>query len=196
MMHWLTDLRCLLFGGICTVCLMACANPAVMSPDATPCMSAHNRFIGYENHTMLDRCTQLMWMTQDFRQLEGKAPARWPEALAWAGKMNQQRLGGYTDWRPATLGEYQAIYQPQSAKQSYRGKAVGYPEAFTDGGGEWYWVEQVADIGHGHIHQAYIYDFRTGKRTSRRVHSDNHPQVFHSTGSIRLVRGPVSVTTQ
>src|ERR1043166_158224 len=56
-------------------------------------------FLKYANGTALDTRTNLMWMTQDFRNLEGRAPASWDEAMAWAEKMNQQRYGGYSEWR-------------------------------------------------------------------------------------------------
>ena len=59
-------------------------------------------FFKYTNGTALDTRTNLMWMTQDFRNLEGRAPAGWDEAMAWAEKMNQQRYGGYSDWRVPT----------------------------------------------------------------------------------------------
>src|SRR5713101_520933 len=59
-------------------------------------------FFKYANGTALDTRTNLMWMTQDFRNLEGRAPASWDEAMTWAEKMNQQRYGGYSDWRVPT----------------------------------------------------------------------------------------------
>ena len=39
-------------------------------------------FFKYANGTALDTRTNLMWMTQDFRNLEGRAPANWEEAMA------------------------------------------------------------------------------------------------------------------
>src|SRR5262245_34382130 len=59
-------------------------------------------FFKYANGTALDTRTNLMWMTQDFRNLESRAPASWEEAMAWVEKMNQQRYGGYSDWRVPT----------------------------------------------------------------------------------------------
>ena len=94
-------------------------------------------FLKYANGTALDTRTNLMWMTQDFRNLEGRAPKSWDEAMAWADKMNQQRYGGYSDWRVPTDAEYKALYDPRRSKRSYAKEPVGYPEAFEDGGGEW-----------------------------------------------------------
>ncbi len=72
-----------------------------------------DRFIKYDNGTALDTQTQLMWMTKDFRNLEGRAPDEWDEAMAWADKMNQQRYGGHSDWRVPTDSEYKMIYDRQ-----------------------------------------------------------------------------------
>ena len=189
------SLRWSLLGGIAATLLTACATVTV-SPAVQQCMARQDRFIHYDNHTMLDQCTKLMWMTQDYRNLEGRAPLRWRAALTWVDTINQQRFAGYTDWRPATLKEYQAIYQAEPSRRSYRGRAVGYPKAFADGGGEWSWVEEVAEWGSGHIHRVYTYSFRNGKYDARWVHTAAHPQPFHATGSIRLLRGPVATAAQ
>ena len=91
-------------------------------------------FLKYANGTALDTRTNLMWMTQDFRNLEGRPPENWEEAMAWARKMNQQRYGGYSDWRVPTDVEYKALYDSRRSKKSYAQRPVDYPEAFEDGG--------------------------------------------------------------
>ena len=63
--------------------------------------------------------------------------------MAWAEKMNQQRYGGYNDWRVPTDAEYKALYDPRRSKRSYAKEPVGYPEAFEDGGGEWFWTRET-----------------------------------------------------
>ena len=54
--------------------------------------------------------------------------------MDWVGKMNQQRYGGYSDWRVPTDAEYKTLYDPRRSKKSYAKEPVGYPEAFEDGG--------------------------------------------------------------
>src|SRR2546426_2370018 len=76
-------------------------------------------FLKYANGTTLDTRTNLMWMTQDFRNLQGRAPASWDEAIAWAEKMNQQRYGGYSDWRGPTDAENKTPYDPPGSVKSY-----------------------------------------------------------------------------
>jgi hypothetical protein len=150
------------------------------------------RFIKNDNGTTLDTKTNLMWMTQDFRNIERRAPDNWDEAMAWAEKMNQQRYGGYSDWRVPTTAEYQAIYNVQATRRSYRGGKIGYPAAFEDGGGVWLWSEEIAAIaGVGgwsgpRERSIYGYDFRLGLVSSRLSRSD-----YSGDESIRLVRsGP------
>jgi hypothetical protein len=157
-------------------------------------MTRHDRFTRYDNGTVLDTCTHLVWMTQDYYNLEGNAPPQWDKALAWPVKMNQQCYGGYSDWRTATLAEYKTIYNPQKPKRSYRKKPVGYPDAFADGGGEWCWTEEVAGVGTGHIHTAYTFSFIWGTFGKERVDTIDHPQPTYHMGSIRLVRGALSTS--
>ena len=143
-------------------------------------------FFKYANGTALDTRTNLMWMTQDFRNLQGRAPASWDEAMAWAEKMNQQRYGGYSDWRVPTPEEYKTLYDSRRSKMSYAKQPVGYPEAFEDGGGEWFWTnEKYAYLRFGNIGEANSFDFRRGN-VLRRFTNAAQGEL-----SIRLVRtGP------
>ncbi len=144
-------------------------------------------FFKYAGGTALDTRTNLMWMTQDFRNLEGRAPANWDEAMAWVEKMNQQRYGGYSDWRVPTPEEYKTLYDPRRSKMSYAKQPVGYPEAFEDGGGEWFWTKEIyTTLGRGgQIGEANSFDFRRGN-VLRRFTNAAQGEL-----SIRLVRtGP------
>jgi putative ABC transport system substrate-binding protein len=145
-------------------------------------------FLKYANGTALDTRTNLMWMTQDFRNLEGRAPANWDEAMAWAEKMNRQRYGGYSDWRVPTDAEYKTLYDPRRSKMSYAKQPVGYPEALEDGGGEWFWTsEKYTTLGRTGIifGEANSFDFRRGN-VLRRFTNAAQGEL-----SIRLVRtGP------
>jgi putative ABC transport system substrate-binding protein len=142
-------------------------------------------FFKYANGTALDTRTNLMWMTQDFRNLEGRAPKTWEEAMAWVEKMNQQRYGGYSDWRVPTEEEYKTLYDPRRSKMSYAKQPVGYPEAFEDGGGEWFWTSEKYAYLRGGYGEANSFDFRRGN-VLRRFTNATQGEL-----SIRLVRtGP------
>lgn len=152
------------------------------------------RFIVYDNGTALDTTTNLMWMTRDFRNIEGKVPDNWHEAMAWVHKMNQQRYGGYSDWRVPTPEEYKAVYHAGKPKRSFEGTPVGYPEAFEDRGGVWYWsaeeVEVTTFLPQRRVwgepeKEAYGFNFRTGQLSPRAK------TMVLGGDSIRLVRrGP------
>jgi hypothetical protein len=131
-----------------------------------------------------------MWMAKDFRNIEGRSPVDWQEAHTWTTKMNRERYGGFSDWRIPTVVEYKTSYTSTKLKRSYDGKAIGYPAAFADGGGEWYWTEEIAESGGGHVHRFWIFDFRRGWLDQRYIgHENLGDKVFETMESIRLVRG-------
>jgi hypothetical protein len=145
-------------------------------------------FIKYDNGTTLDTRTNLMWMTQDFRNIEGRAPKDWDEAMAWAAKMNQQRYGGYGDWRIPTVEEYKTVYDSKKTKQSHTGKRVGYPEVFVDGGGTWFWSPEVpnnpminSDSNPRNAREAWGVAFNYGREAVR-------TKLDRQDTSVRLVR--------
>ncbi len=144
-------------------------------------------FVKYPNGTAFDTRTNLLWMTKDFRNLEGRAPKNWDEAMAWVEKMNQQRYGGYNDWRVPTDAEYKTLYDPRRSKVSYAKQPVGYPEAFEDGGGEWYWTGERRGMAANAFAQErggerYSVDFIRGNVVPR------NPRDAQNYLSIRLVR--------
>ena len=148
----------------------------------------NGRFITYDNGTALDTETQLMWMTRDFHNLEGRAPEDVKEATAWPDKMNRQRYGGYTDWRVPTTEEYQSVYTPEKPRRTYRGDPVGYPSVFADGGGLWYWTRELAPSGRT-LEDLYTVHFGTGHLDQKTISDLGEPLVtYDPQASIRLVR--------
>lgn len=160
-------------------------------PQGTPPLKREEQigsFIKYDNGTALDTRTNLMWMTQDFHNIEGRAPKDWDEAMAWAEKMNRQGYGGHSDWRIPTTEEYKKIYDSKKTKQSHAGTRVGYPEAFVDGGGTWFWTFDVinnpmvnSDPSPQRAREAWGVAFNYGREAAR---AKNHSQDT----SVRLVR--------
>ena len=181
-----------------SVCIISWLLVAVVGTIGLPSISAAvpgekvGDFFKYANGTALDTRTNLMWMTQDFRNIEGRAPASWEEAMAWAEKMNRQRYGGYSDWRVPTEAEYKTLYDTRRSRLSYAKQPVGYPEAFEDGGGEWFWTGEIytqPPAGDSRRRaqrlDAYGFDFRRGNVLPRNIEEARDDL------SIRLVRpGP------
>ena len=60
------------------------------------------RFIAYDNATVLDTRTKLMWAAKD----NGKN-VNWQDAKSYC---ENYRGGGYTDWRMPTLDELEGLY--------------------------------------------------------------------------------------
>lgn len=134
----------------------------------------------YENGTAMDNRTAKMWMTMDFRNVEGRQPHNWEEAMAWADKMNRKRYGGFSDWRVPTITEYEEIYDTAATKVAYDGNEkfkVGYPAAFEDGGGYGFWSKNVVGLK-----SAKFFFFVGG-------YSKSENKGYHNpTVSVRLVR--------
>jgi len=137
-------------------------------------------WIVYDNNTALDSANRLMWMTQDFRNLERNHPASWEETRDWVQLMNAKRFGGYRDWRVPTIEEYKLTYDPDQIRLAFdknKDYPVGYPKAFQDGGGYGFWA--VDEVGEN----TAKYFFFAGGYDKTAPKSYNSP-----TMSVRLVR--------
>lgn len=108
--------------------------------------------------------------------------------------MNQQHYGGYSDWRVPTEAEYKTLYDPRRSKMSYAKQPVGYPDAFEDGGGEWFWTSETFSSLHLTTEsqqrrfrrlEAHGFDFHRGNTLRRNT------EAAQDDLSVRLVRtGP------
>jgi hypothetical protein len=74
------------------------------------------QFTAYDDGTVLDTKTNLMWMARD-----NGAPLSWPDAKSYAANYPG---GGYTDWRLPTLSELAALYDKAKTAKSYCPAAV------------------------------------------------------------------------
>ncbi|MGA2890417.1 MAG: ankyrin repeat domain-containing protein [Terracidiphilus sp.] len=74
------------------------------------------RFTAYDDGTVLDTKTNLMWTARD----NGTAVS-WPGAKSYAGSYHG---GGYTDWRLPTPGELAELYDKAKTTKSYCPAAV------------------------------------------------------------------------
>ncbi len=159
-------------------------------------------WIVFENGTAVDIRTRLMWMTEDFYNLEGRFPHSREEIAAWVDKMNFEKKGGFDDWRIPEVVEYQSIYNKRlerrgfeytnkrgAFRQRMNSKPVGYPIVFKNGGGYWYWSSNLVNSKSCAISKGIdsicvkTFNFRNGQTTIR---NSNMSDFFSS--SVRLVR--------
>lgn len=78
-----------------------------LAPAATDRETKRDRFIAYDNGTVLDTRTNLMWAAQD----DGGG-VNWADAKSYCEKYNR---GGYTDWRMPTQSELAELYDETSS---------------------------------------------------------------------------------
>jgi hypothetical protein len=89
------------------------APPADKTPKET---GKDGRFISYDNGTVLDTKSNLMWSASD----NGSAVS-WPGAKTYAGNY---RGGGYSDWRLPTLAELSGLYDKDKSRKTFCASAV------------------------------------------------------------------------
>ena len=107
-------------------------------------IAREGRFIAYENGTVLDTRTGLLWAAKD----DGKGMDE-QDAKAY---FKNYRGGGYTDWRMPTVDELEAIYDHRSQnKQGY------HVTKLIDLTGEWVWCSEGPD-------SVTIFNFKDGSR--------------------------------
>ncbi len=107
-------------------------------------IASEGRFIAYDNGTVLDTETGLLWATKD----DGKGMDE-QNAKAY---FENYRGGGYTDWRMPTVDELEAIYdQHTQNKQGY------HVTRLIDITGEWVWASEGPD-------SVTIINFKDGSR--------------------------------
>jgi len=76
-----------------------------------------SRFIAYDNGTVLDTKTKLMWAAKD-----NGVEINWSKAKSYC---ESYRGGGYTDWRMPTVDELEGLYdasksRPMACNTSYK----------------------------------------------------------------------------
>lgn len=119
-----------------------------------------HRFIAYDNGTVLDTGTGLMWAAHD-----NGAPATWKEAKEYC---EGYRGGGYTDWRMPTAEELAMLYDED--EPGYRPKCAVYDwKVFlTDkirltGGSAW------ASADYGNEAECFMFDYGCRSRMFKSV---------------------------
>ena len=92
----------------------------MVNPSTAGEMARDNRFIAYDNGTVLDTWTNLMWAAHD-----NGSNINWAVAKSYC---ENYRGGGYTDWRMPTQDELAGLYD---AAKTYKSDC-GYDVHLTE----------------------------------------------------------------
>lgn len=147
-----------------------------LKPVAT---SADQRYQDLGNGTILDTSAGLMWMKQDFWQME-KEWVNWYTANGFAQKMNNKKFAGYSDWRLPTAEEAEGLYDARKRNVDKDGDKIFIDTIFPQGAGWGTWTSD--DKGD----KAMVVSLK-GK--GGREYQD---KISGTDAFIRLVRGPLS----
>jgi hypothetical protein len=113
------------------------------------------RFVAYDNGSVLDTKTNLMWAAKD-----NGSPLSWPDATSYC---EAYRGGGYSDWRLPTRDELVGLYDAASGYKLGDGSEVHLTKLIhLTGSSAW---SSDADNSTG---SAYIFSFRYGGNPVRR----------------------------
>lgn len=119
-----------------------------------------DRFVSYDNGTVLDRDTGLMWPARD-----NGAAATWGEAKEYCESC---RAGGYTDWRMPTVEELKSLYDEN--EPGYRPECAVYDwmvhltgKIHLSGGSAWSSADQGVEAG------CFMFDYGCRSRMFKSV---------------------------
>ncbi|MCF8085004.1 MAG: DUF1566 domain-containing protein [Deltaproteobacteria bacterium] len=88
---------------ICAMLWAGCVTGSANAPQAD-IVSKDGRFVAYDNGTVLDKETGLVWAARD-----NGGPISWEDAKTYCQNF---KAGGHTDWRMPTQEELAALYDP------------------------------------------------------------------------------------
>jgi hypothetical protein len=124
------------------------------------------QFTAYQDGTVLDTKTNLMWTARD-----NGAALSFPGAKAYATKAS---VGGYTDWRLPNSSELAALFDKSKTRKSYCAPAVDELGAVADDvhvttelihiSCTRQWTAQATDAKAG---SAKVFDFHSGNDAAR-----------------------------
>jgi hypothetical protein len=90
------------------VILICCSRPYTVEHATTVETTRDDRFIAYDNGTVLDTKTKLMWAAKD-----NGSDINWVNAKFYC---ENYRGGGYNDWRMPTLDELEGLYDASKSR--------------------------------------------------------------------------------
>ena len=116
--------------------------------------------------TILDKSTKLMW-TRDGRLKVGflRSAAKWDDATEFVKKLNNQKYGGYSDWRMPTIEELKSLV----SYATQRGAKNGIAEFGQDPRRESNANETFSEIGFANVKADIKYWSSSGASDTSKV---------------------------
>ena len=114
---------------------------SVWADQKTIAESADKRFANFADGTTLDRKTSLLWMTNDYWQVNAKW-VNWYTANEFAQRMNNKNFAGYQDWRLPTPKEAATLYDRRKRNLDKDGDKIFIDSMFPKGAGWSTWTSE------------------------------------------------------
>ncbi len=155
---------------------VASAEAVKMKPVKT---SSDRRYEAFADGTIHDKNTGLMWMSNDYWQMEHQW-VNWYTAIEYAQRMNNKNFAGYSDWRLPTVEEASSLYERRKRNTDKDGDKIFIDRTFPKGAGWSTWTSEEKQ------NKALIVSF---KDEGGKSYQD---KIAATDAFLRLVRGPIS----
>ena len=141
--------------------------------------SSDKRYKSFSNGTIVDKKTSLMWMSNDYWQMEHKW-VNWYTANEYVQRMNNKKFAGYTDWRLPTVEEANSLYERRKRNVDKDGDKIFIDKMFPEGAGWSTWTNEDKQ------NKAIVVSYKDEGGESYQ------DKITATDAFLRLVRGPVS----
>jgi hypothetical protein len=133
--------------------VICCSKPYTVEHAATVETARDSRFVAYDNGTVLDTRTKLMWSAKD-----NGSDINWVNAKFYC---ENYRGGGYKDWRMPTLNELEGLYDASKSRPAacYGSNSIHVVTELIDITCFCPWASETSDS------EAAIFDFGPGIRS-------------------------------
>jgi hypothetical protein len=138
------------------VILICCSRPYTVEQATTVETTKDGRFIAYDNGTVLDTKTKLMWTAKD-----NGSDIKWQDAKFYC---ENYRGGDYKDWRMPTLDELEGLYDASKPRPAacYGGNSIHVATEFIDITCFYSWTSETSQT----TAESAIFDFGPGIRSA------------------------------
>lgn len=141
------------------------------------------RFVDNENGTISDSKYKLMWTKEDSYQMRGRW-CNWKGANKFVAWLNEQKFGGFEDWRLPKNQECRNLYDHDSKNMDFNDDIVHLDFVFPEGCGFTYWCQEENGIN------AMAYNFYSDRgyliRKTAKDESNMSARAVRSTGKAKV----------